>query len=582
MAYRTIRTQLTQFIDGKSDWKDPNVSFIDTQKFHEATEQTLLPEARITHHNVRTYYSDIPQFIREGRSPEINIHSPGGDVITENPPPGTENAIRIHMTEAFEPAISSYTSTARTGLRMQSEEARRRLPILGDLSITIPLYNSTEESSDPVVRISESAAAHGVYYTRTPAMNPIELVTGVPEKFPTPFVPFMKLDYHVNSELLNPAALNKFNHFMRFRIAKAVEPFVEQLRAIRSEDAEPHPSGWLPEYLSQTRLYFNTRFPTKLVYLFDCLVYSDVSLRANYILLRDVLMTDKLQRYTTLPAQRRRVTSPNLLDFKMLYTLPEPSWELPEPFRQDEPMVIDASLKGKSEKPGPDNRGQQVPKKQPGTKKQRKQEMEEWDKEGEEAAARNQLEIERKFLEMNDEIKKLKEEVQQNEDQITKLLQQVTDIGAEITKGRQEDLRFELDSADKLTQARRTTPDEYARILQETSQESLRRTAVRDKREIELTRRAEEILITVQDDFDKLNAAKLEKENKIKELTQKIEDLLKQGRNEARERYEAALEEARRLIEERRHQRETDKLTDELAKATLSFKSSLQAPVKPV
>ncbi len=110
----------------------------------------------------------------------------------------------------------------------------------------------------------------------------------------------MVLEYHVDRRVINSSKMKEYNQWMKDAVKKVVRIFVETIKNHELEqDKKPvgeftlHRSGWLFQYFSQTRLYFNSRYPTRLSTLFACPVYRDNSLCADYIKLADVMGFDK-------------------------------------------------------------------------------------------------------------------------------------------------------------------------------------------------------------------------------------------------------------------------------------------------
>ncbi len=148
-----------------------------TRRCFLAKQQSLTDEYK-TQYLTTSLASSIPQVVKEGRPPFSGNSLVGGDapVISQ---PANMIAFEHGITNAFEAMVHTYTMSCVEDRSRTSKS--RKMPVLGDLAITIPRYviNSTS-LEDGSTRIAESASAHGVYYTSVPSNNPIELITGNP------------------------------------------------------------------------------------------------------------------------------------------------------------------------------------------------------------------------------------------------------------------------------------------------------------------------------------------------------------------------------------------------------------------
>lgn len=300
MAFVTLKVDLTGLLGGldtnRAAPNPPTEPFIDKAEF--VRLQEALAKEYATEYQTISLGHTIPQKVKEGEPPNTSNALVGGDNPTKEFP-NDFDAFKRGITGAFETMTQSYVATtvhdrART-------VTSRRFPILGDASITIPRYVidplSPEDGSS---RVASSATAHGIYYTSVPSNNPVELITGVPDDLPKPFVPFMVLTYHVDRRVIDETMMKEFNEWLRRAIGLIVRPFVEMITIHEDEqdkkpvkDFQPHVSGWLLQYFSHTRLYFNSRYPTRMTSLVTCPVYHDNSLCADYIKLSDVMGVDK-------------------------------------------------------------------------------------------------------------------------------------------------------------------------------------------------------------------------------------------------------------------------------------------------
>jgi hypothetical protein len=297
MAHAILRINLTSRLEGPDlnnlgRPNPPNEVFIDKENF--VNKQAAVAIQHATEPGIISVPSSVPQTIHMGQNPPTGNQFVGGDL------PVTQAYKRFEegITNAFVPTTHNYITWSV--IDKHTDTKFRRMPTLGDLTVTIPRYVVDSSGADALTRVSESAAAHGIYYTSVPSNSPTELITGMDDEFAKPFAPFMVLEYHVDHNMIDVKYLKEFNTWMKSQISWIIGGFINRVKTHEAEqDKKPedqfvaHASGWLYQYFSHTRLYFNSQFPTRLTSLFECPIYRDTALCADYIKLADVMNFDK-------------------------------------------------------------------------------------------------------------------------------------------------------------------------------------------------------------------------------------------------------------------------------------------------